>query len=723
MAYTTTLDALRHVRQLPRDARDTLFSLAVVAWTVLPHASNLPVWCVALSGLMLLWRAQLALTGRPLPGRWTVAFILAVACGLTWWSERTLLGKEAGVTLLVVLISLKTLELRARRDALVMFFLGFFLVLTHFLYSQSLGVALSMLLSVWGLLTALVLSHMPVGRPSLARAGGLALRSALLGAPVMLALFLLFPRFGPLWGMPSDAAGRTGLSGSLRLGHIAELANDDSIAMRVRFLDAAPSPSQMYFRGPVLSNFNGREWTRLTGSLDRMERLNSPPPRPGGRSVRYEMTLEPSRLPLLPLLELTPQRPGSAPVIEGLELRQRTDLEWMTDRPITERLRFEAQAFLDGQHGPLNPQPGLQTFLQLPPEHAPRVRAWVAERLASDPALREGDATFKALALMREIRTAGFSYTLAPGTYGTEAIDEFWLDRRAGFCEHYAASTVFILRLMGVPARIVTGYQGTDPMPVDGYYIVRQSHAHAWAEYWQDGRGWLRLDPTAAVAPDRIDRSANLAPPPGLVAGALGNVDPELLARIREVWEALDNRWNQYVLNYSRSQQFDLLKQLGIESPNWTDLGYVLGILLAGAAGAGAGWALWDRWRQDPWQRLQQRIVARLRSLGVDVALHHPPRTQAARVRATLGPGGEALAALLEALDRERYAAAAGSGSGKAPRRPDRGWTLRFERAAAGARGLARPLGLAPGAAMAPSTGRLQGTGRPVQPSESASAP
>ncbi|HSB98926.1 MAG TPA: DUF3488 domain-containing protein, partial [Burkholderiaceae bacterium] len=224
-------------RNLPRETRDTLFLLAVIAWTVLPHLARLPWWCVALSALVLLWRAYLALASLRLPGRAPIAALLISAAALTLWSEQSLFGKEAGVTMLVVLMSLKTLELRARRDALVVFFLGFFLVLTHFLYSQSLFTALAMVVSVWGLMTALVLAHMPVGRPPLRQAGMLAARSAVFGAPVMVALFVLFPRIGPLWGTPQDALGRTGLSGTLRLGGVAEIANDDSVAFRVRFDD------------------------------------------------------------------------------------------------------------------------------------------------------------------------------------------------------------------------------------------------------------------------------------------------------------------------------------------------------------------------------------------------------------------------------------------------------------------------------------------------------
>jgi hypothetical protein len=304
-------------RNLPRDTRDTLFQLGVIAWTLLPHAGHLPPWCVAMSLAILLWRARLAIASQPLPSRWWVVAALVVATALTVYSEGTLFGKDAGVTLLVVLVALKTLELRARRDALVIFFLGFFVVLTNFLYSQTLLSALSMLVSVWGLLTALTLAHMPLGVPPLWQAGRLAGRAAALGVPVMVALFVLFPRIGPLWGMPNDAMGKTGLSGSMRLGDVAELAQDDTVAMRVRFLDPPPPAEALYFRGPVLGAFDGRDWSRGVSSFREVA-----PPLPAavqliGRPVRYEVTLEPSRLPLLPLLELTPDTPGSAPVVEG----------------------------------------------------------------------------------------------------------------------------------------------------------------------------------------------------------------------------------------------------------------------------------------------------------------------------------------------------------------------------------------------------------------------
>ena len=662
-------------RHLPREARDTLFVLALIGFTCAPHLLHLPAWCTGMVLLMLLWRATLALRGGALPSRWTVAALLLLAGALTLWSQSTLLGKDAGVTLLVVLLALKTLELRARRDALVVFFLGFFLVLTHFLYSQSLGAGLWMLVSVWGLLTALVLAHMPVGRPSLWRAGGVAARAAALGLPLMLLLFMLFPRIGPLWGLPQDAAGRTGLSGTLRLGGVAELANDDTIAMRIRFEGPAPRPDQMYFRGPVLSTFDGREWTRLVPSFP-VELRPRAELTVSGPALPYEITLEPNRLPLLPLLEATPDTPGQAPSLPGWLLTLRPDLQWQVDRPVSDRLRVRATAYLQHAHGPREDVLGLRDLVTLPPGANPRTLSWAAA-LRARPEYRQADAATLSAAVLAHIRSGGYGYTLEPGRYGDDAIDEFWLDRKLGFCEHFAASYVVVMRALDVPARIVTGYMGTDLAPVDGWWVVRNSNAHAWAEYWQAGRGWVRVDPTAAVAPDRIQRGQGLQPTPGLVGGAMRQLSPELAAQLRAQWEALNNRWNQWVLNYSRGQQFDLLKRLGFRSPSWQDLATTLILLLCAAALAGAGWAWWDRRRQDPWQRLQQRVAARLAALGVTVAVHQPPRARAERVRAALGPRGEALARELEALDRLRYGSTGGGAT-----LPQRRWWTGFNAAA-----------------------------------------
>jgi protein-glutamine gamma-glutamyltransferase len=657
-------------RTLPREARDTLFLLAVIGWTILPHLTHLPPWCGLMSAAMLGWRARLALTHRPLPPRWVLVVSLGVAVALTLWSFRTLLGKEPGIAMAVVLMSLKTLELRARRDAFVVFFLGFFLVLTHFLVSQSLSVAAAMLLSVWGLLTALVLAHMPVGQPSLRQAGGLAARTALLGAPIMVLLFVLFPRIGPLWGVPQDMAAKSGLSGTMRMGSVAQVALDDSIALRIRFDGAAPPPESLYFRGPVLSRFDGVEWRAGPPSFTTNQRARANL-RVTGPSLGYEMTLEPTRLPQLPLLEAT----LAPPEIQGLRVFMTEELQFMAIRPIFERVRFSATAHINFRHGPEQATQLLRNDVDLPAGYNPRTLAWAAE-MRRDPRYAQADGRTLAQAVMQHIRSGDFSYTLAPGEFTSQhSIDEFWFDRRSGFCEHFAAAFVVVMRALDVPARVVTGYQGADPTPVDGYYLVRQSSAHAWAEYWQDGVGWIRADPTAAVAPERIERSLNLRPPLGLFAGAVSAAAPELLAQMRAAWEAVNNRWNQAVLNYSRGEQLDLMRSLGVQSPSWEDLALLLTGSLSALALAGAAWAWWDRQRVDPWARQMRGLRRALANAGLASSESEPPRRLAQRVRQQFGAAGEALAALLLMLELHRY--------GPHPlSRPDRRLTRDFRRAA-----------------------------------------
>jgi len=667
----------RRLSSLPRETRDTFFLLAVIAWTVLPHLLHLPMWCAVLAVGVLVWRARLAWLGGALPGRWVLAGVLVMVLGLTFWSYRTLLGKEPGVALVVSLMALKTLELRARRDAFVVFFLGFFLILTHFVFSQSLAVAAAMVISVWGLLTALVLAHMPVGQPALRQAAGLAGRTALLGAPIMLLLFVLFPRIGPLWSVPQDGLASTGLSNQMRFGSVAELAQNDAVAMRLRFFDAVPTPSQQYFRGPVLSRFDGEEWSPLvTSSFGEQGQLEANL-RVQGPGLRYEMTLEPLKVRVVPLLEASVE----APRFDGdtTSTAMRNDLQWLKDQRLFERVRLQAIAHPSFAHGPTDTRLGLQDHLSLPAGFNPRTLAWAADLRRRMPTASPNEL---AQALYAHIRNGGFSYTLAPGLYGEnnprQSIDEFWLDRKEGFCEHFAASFVVVMRALDVPARVVTGFQGMDPVPVDGYYTVRQSAAHAWAEYWQEGIGWVRADPTAAIAPDRIERNQRLSPTPGLIGGAINAVNPALLRQLRDAWEGLNNRWNQWVLNYARGQQLDLLKRLGFQSPSWEDLAILLVGLFSSLALLGAGWAWWDRHRISPWVRQWQHLLRLVKPFASDAGEHTPPLSLAQQLRQRAAQKTtdqqhtlHQLAELLERLDAQRYGA-------RALPRPDRELTRQF---------------------------------------------
>jgi transglutaminase-like putative cysteine protease len=644
------LSFMTRLRALPREARDTLFLLCVIGLIVLPQIPNLPWWCVTLAAIVLLWRGSLAVQARPLPGRWWRLFLLAITLAATYATHRTLLGRDAGVTLLVILLALKTLELRARRDAFVIFFLGFFTMLTNFFYSQSLVTAFAMLLALLGLLTALVNAHMPVGRPPLMQAARTAGWMALLGAPIMLALFLLFPRMAPLWGTPNDTVtGRTGLSNTMRVGTIAELALDDGIAARVKFDDdRIPARRDLYFRGPVLSRFDGREWTAPPAYARAFVPSNL---RVQGSPVGYEVTLEPSNRPWLLVLDAAPVKPE----LPGYELLGTVDLQWMATRPIGDLVRYRAESYTQFRSGPVRRTAGLQAYVDLPPGSNPRTAA-LAAQMRGDPALAGATTPQFVQAVLRRLNTEGYSYTLDPGFYGNDTADEFWFDRKAGFCEHIASAFVVLMRSLDIPARIVTGYQGGELNNVDNFWVLRHSDAHAWAEVWQEGTGWVRVDPTGAISPDRVGMARRLAPQPGLFAGAIGAMSPTLAQNLRATWEALNNGWNQWVLNYTQSRQLDLLKKLGFEAPSLLDLATVLLALLVVASLAGAGWTLWERSQHDPWLRLLGQARARLRKAGIEVADGTPPRQMAARLGERFGPAARAAQEWLLKLEAQRYA-------------------------------------------------------------------
>ena len=635
---------LTSLRNLPRDSRDSLFLLAVIAWVVLPQVGNLPLWCAVATAGVLVWRGWLAWTSKPLPSRWWLALLLAAALAATLASHKTLLGRDAGVTLIVVLLALKTLELRARRDAFVVFFLGFFTMLSNFFFSQSLLTAVAMLVALLGLLTSLVNAHMPVeNKAPLREAARVAGGMALLGAPIMAVLFVLFPRVAPLWGVPSDAmAGRSGLSASMQVGNVASLALDDSIAMRVKFEQRPPAQADLYFRGPVLSLFDGREWRPQYSGF-------GPPAatdlQVSGPAVRYQVTLEPNNRPWLLTLDATPLAPTLS---DGMGAVLTPDLQWLASRPATDLLRYQAQSYPQFRYGPQRANLSLQRFVDLPPGFNPRTL-----QLASDLRRAQPDADTAALVqtVLARLRTGGYTYTLEPGVYGRDTADEFWFDRKEGFCEHIASSFVILMRALDIPARIVTGYQGGELNAVDNFWVVRQSDAHAWAEVWMQGQGWTRVDPTGAVSPGRVGSFTRLQAPRGVIGNTLANVSPDTARQLRAAWDAVNNGWNQWVLNYSQSKQLHLWKNIGFVSPEWEDLGKVLAVLLVLASLGGAAWTQWERRQHDPWLRLLDQARRKLLKTGIAVPASAAPRQMAAMV-----PGQPDLQSWLLQMEALRYA-------------------------------------------------------------------
>ena len=317
------------------------------------------------------------------------------------------MGADAGSALILLLLTLKTLELRARRDAFVIFFLGFFALLSHFLFSQSLLTALGILVGVLALLAALVNAHTPAGYPPLRQSLFIALRMALLGAPIMFALFMLFPRFAPLWGFPAHESAKTGLSDKMTVGTIAELALDDSVAFRVRFDGGIPRRQDLYFRGPVLGRLQGQTWT----SEETFAVAESPTASEtnAGATVTYEMLLQPHQRQWLLTLEMATQRPELPAGWRALQMRS---MEWISLRPVVDVLRYRASSQLQNRHGTDVHPALLRTYLDLPPGLNPRTRE-LAHQLLNDPALAQGSGEQKVQAVLQRLRTGGYTYTLA----------------------------------------------------------------------------------------------------------------------------------------------------------------------------------------------------------------------------------------------------------------------------------------------------------------------
>ena len=645
------------LRALPAQAQDTLLVLVVAAMSVAPLLAYLPAWTGAFSLALLLWRAVLAWRSRPLPSRGLLAALLALAVAAVALRFHSLLGRDPGVSLVCMLLALKLLEVRRRRDAYVVFYLGLFCVFAQFLYLQSALAAAWMLACTLGWLTALIDANLPGRRPSLAGRLGLGLRLIGLGLPVMAALFLLFPRLsGPLWSLPDDARARTGLASDMAPGAIARLARDDSVAFNVRFDGKRPPQRAMYWRGPVLGAFDGRRWSALPPSPP-----NESAPRPGlrdlGAAVRYTVTLQPTQRDFAFALEA----PASAPDLSGqpgTRLRLLPDLELRSDHALKQVTRYTVTSWLRHAWGEQEPAARLRAYTRLPAGRDPRTVALGRELARRDAA--GGGPRAVAEAALRMFREQPFRYSLHPGAYeGANAIDQFLFERRVGFCEHYAEAFVVLMRAAGIPARVVTGYQGGSENPLDGLWVVRQSDAHAWAEYWVAGSGWVRADPTAMVDPARIERSGQTleASEPLFGLSLMAPRGASALRWLRDLGDAADQTWNDWVLDYGQTRQRRLLHELGLGSTDPArlvgDAALSLGLLLA----LGGAWLLWrGRARHDPWQRAYALLCTRLRRAGVDA---RPARAPAQLAR-ELGhdPRLQAVRTLLLDLDRARYAAA-----------------------------------------------------------------
>jgi transglutaminase-like putative cysteine protease len=630
---STAPRATRFTAPLARDKQDTLLLIASSLLVLVPHAAHLPLWVSLLCGATLAWRAGVTLLGRRMPSNLVLVPLAAAAMAGVLHSYHTLLGRDAGVAMLVLLVAFKMLEMHARRDLFVVVFLCYFLVLTNFFYSQTIPTALLMLASIVALLATQLSFQLTGAVPPLRTRLWMGAKLLGLALPLAGAAFVLFPRIqGPLWGMPDDAhSARTGLSDTMAPGRMSYLAQSEDVAFRVKFDGPVPPQPSLYWRGPVLGSYDGYVWTRVRPARQTQPLALSV----SGMPLGYEVTLEPSDTRWLFALEM----PRALPVVPGHGVALSSEMEFRSLDPITERVRYNLASHV---HYNLQPEasPIDGQWLTLPYGTNPRARA-AGQALAGEP-----DPARRVATVLRQFAEGGFVYTLQPPLLpGRDAVDDFLFGTRAGFCEHYAGAFVFLMRAAGVPARVVTGYQGGELNPLDGYLTVRQSDAHAWAEVWLPRRGWVRFDPTAAVAPERVQRNlarALPAPPPfGLEGlGRLLRPDPDSLpGRIRYMFGAINNGWNQWVLNYSPQRQQRLVDRLQQGLSHWQSL--VLIAMLCAVLLLVKKFS--QRQKVDPVDALYSVLCQRLAQLGLPRAPDEGPTAYARRIDAR-GPRDAGLA-------------------------------------------------------------------------------
>ncbi|MHC8441873.1 MAG: transglutaminase TgpA family protein [Candidatus Eutrophobiaceae bacterium] len=599
---------------------------------LLPHLLHDPLWMGALSCLIsgsILWlmkyRTRIWLEHQPTIQKFKIALVLLCLIGVLA-QFRTLLGRDPGVALLCSLAALKLVEVSKRRDVYMCCYLAFFLCLTTLFFIQEiLMMAYALATIACILLLLLDYNHPEVKGAPLAAIKPKAMligKYLLQALPLTALLFIVFPRFqGPLWGFPKDSRqGLTGISDSLSLGSFSELALSNAVAFRVEFFGNIPPSSKLYWRGPVMTNTNGVEWTADKNSPFYFRGLES-----AGATLNYTLTQEPTDQRWIFALEFPSTRPLGSYFNSLAELKTRS--------PLRIRQRFELQTHTQQTLPTLKSE--RSRALRLPEGKHPRTISLAQQWRNEYP----DDMAFAQRAL-RHFSEELYFYTLKPGLMLGDPIDEFLFEKKRGFCEHYATAFTILMRAGGIPARVVTGYQGGEYNAVADYMIVRQYNAHAWTEISIDGV-WTRVDPTAAVAPERIEQGMESSIPEELdsMPGAFrGNVFfAQLWLEIGQHLDAVNYRWSQWVLSYGRDQQQNFLSWLGFGKLKRFHLAIATVLSLALSFLAYAVWILMrQRSSMDPAQRLYHRFHQKIagHNSSLSKQSHETPRSFAQRASA-----------------------------------------------------------------------------------------
>ncbi len=619
--------------------------LVAQALVIVPHLGHLPVWVIALWLGCAAWRVQIFRMRVGYPTRLAkVGLMLAVAAGVIA-SRGSLIGLDAGVVLLIAAFVLKLVELRSQRDALVLILLGFFCVVTAYLFDDSLIAAVYSLLPVSALLAAMIglqqsrLAMRPW--PTLRLALGL-LAQAL---PLMLLLFVFFPRLGPLWALPNpNTQALTGLSDSMTPADVAELSKSDELVFTATFTGALPPRSQLYWRALTLEHFDGRRWSQTPS----VSRLNPVQWTPNGEPWEYSVIAQPSGRHWLFALDVARSEDGA--------VQQRRDFSLQSLQAIDQPMQYPVRSWPAVLRDAEVPLSSLTDSLQLPADGDPRSRAWARELQALNPST---EALVQAL--LKHFNREPYYYTLKPPPVGIDSIDEFLFRTRRGFCAHYAGAMTFVLRAAGIPARVVAGYQGGELNPRGKFLTVRQFDAHAWVEYWQAGQGWTSVDPTFAVAPERIEQGLEQA-----LSGEQSFLSDSpfsplryrqlaWLNQLRLGWDNLNYGWQRWVLGYQGTQQLQLLQR-------WFGRmdGQVLVLAMVGGGGLLLG--LLALYLFKPWRREHDPLLSQYRRferlLGRHGLVREPaegPRAFAERAARQLPAQAVAIWAFFAAFEAQQY--------------------------------------------------------------------
>ena len=616
--------------KLQRLPPSTMLILLTVFMVLIPLVPHIPLWLTLFCVLLIAWRLLHDLGHLPLPGFFVRLVLILMALGVIIFSYYTLFGRTAGSAFLALLLCMKLLEMHNQRDRMVVVFLASFMVVLGFLFSQTLVTGLYMVFEVIILTSALIsINHQPASYDSYITINKnylrLASRMLLQAAPLSLLLFVLFPRVpGPLWGLPEDVArATTGLSEEMSPGRISQLSDNDAVAFRVKFKDLIPDSSELYWRGPVLWRFNGVRWDSPRSQLTL--RLKTEYEK-FGPAVDYTLTLEPHQQRWLFALDL--------PAIIPSKSRMSSELQVLSLQVIDKVTRYDMRSYTNYRIESDAPQ-NLQRYLALPPNIAPRSQQLINAWLHDSP-----DKSQLIQTALQYFRNEEFYYSRKPLLLFDDPVDEFLFQTRKGYCEHYASSFTVMMRQAGIPARVVTGYLGGEMNPLSDYMIVRQSDAHAWSEVWLAGQGWLRVDPTSVIPPERIENDADLFRRQSQASQERQLIELTWLGQsfrqTRYAWDAVNNRWNQWVIGFNEKRQLALLSSLGLPNISWRGMTLLLFTMMAGVLMI-VGFYLLRSSKQplDPVSKLYQHYQMKLVPLGLSKYGYESAISFAARIKST----------------------------------------------------------------------------------------